>query len=103
NAPRERILAEVSSVDFKKAGIRFPKQLPAKAGVDRGKYCRYHRSHGQVTEDCVHLKDAIEIMIQKGYAQKYVKDGDKETHEAQMAIEAPTPEEEDSRSPMPTA
>ncbi|MCI51985.1 hypothetical protein A2U01_0073229, partial [Trifolium medium] len=95
NAPRERILAEVSSADFKKAGIRFPKQLPAKANVDRGKYCRYHRSYGHVTEDCVHLKDAIEILIQKGYARKYVKDGEKETHEAQMAIEAPTPEEDD--------
>ncbi|MCI65565.1 hypothetical protein A2U01_0086823, partial [Trifolium medium] len=30
NAPRERILAEVSSADFRKAVIRFPKQLPAK-------------------------------------------------------------------------
>ncbi|MCI76082.1 hypothetical protein A2U01_0097351, partial [Trifolium medium] len=36
--------------------------------MDKGKYCRYHRSYGHVTEDCVHLKDAIEILIQKGYA-----------------------------------
>ncbi|MCI93086.1 hypothetical protein A2U01_0114384, partial [Trifolium medium] len=34
-------------------------------------------------EDCVHLKDAIEILIQKGYARKYVKEGDRETNEAQ--------------------
>ncbi|MCI31853.1 hypothetical protein A2U01_0053065, partial [Trifolium medium] len=77
NAPRERILADVSSADFKIAGIWFLKQLPA--------------------------KDTIEILIQKGYARKYVNDGDKETHEAQMAIEAPTPEEEDNRAPIPTA
>ncbi|GAU44580.1 hypothetical protein TSUD_136270 [Trifolium subterraneum] len=32
-ARRDRILAEISSVDFKKAGIRFPKQLPAKPNV----------------------------------------------------------------------
>ncbi|MCI75292.1 hypothetical protein A2U01_0096560, partial [Trifolium medium] len=50
-----------------------------------------------------HLKGPIEILIQKGCARKYVRDGDKETHEAQMAIEAPTPEEEDSRESMPTA
>ncbi|MCI59560.1 hypothetical protein A2U01_0080815, partial [Trifolium medium] len=36
--------------------------------MDKGKYCHYHRSYGHVTEDCVYLKDAIEILIQKGYA-----------------------------------
>ncbi|MCI65961.1 hypothetical protein A2U01_0087219, partial [Trifolium medium] len=46
NAPRERILAEVSSANFKKACIRYPKQLPIKANIDRGKYCRYHRGYG---------------------------------------------------------
>ncbi|MCH96292.1 hypothetical protein A2U01_0017276 [Trifolium medium] len=76
--------------------IAYEEKAPAKANVGRGKYCRYHRSYGHVTEDCVHLKDAIEILIQKGYARKYVKDGDKETHEAQMAIEAPTLEEDDN-------
>ncbi|PNX70264.1 hypothetical protein L195_g057218, partial [Trifolium pratense] len=76
NTPRERILAEVAAADFKKAGIHFPKQLPAKAHTDKTKFCRYHKSHGLVTEDCVHLKDAIEILIQKGYARKYVQDGE---------------------------
>ncbi|MCI77932.1 hypothetical protein A2U01_0099202, partial [Trifolium medium] len=71
--------------------------------MDRSKYCRYHRSYGHVTEDCIHLKEAIEILIQKGYASKYVKDGEKETHEAQMAIKAPTPEEDDNRTAVPTA
>ncbi|MCI07470.1 hypothetical protein A2U01_0028539, partial [Trifolium medium] len=96
------ILAEVSSADFKKAVIRFPKQLPVKANMHRTKYCRYHRSYGHVTEDCVHIKDAIEILIQKGYARKYVKDGEREIHEAQMAIEAPTTEKEDNRALVPT-
>ncbi|MCI46652.1 hypothetical protein A2U01_0067893, partial [Trifolium medium] len=33
NAPRERILVEVSSADFRKAGIRFSKQLPVKPNM----------------------------------------------------------------------
>ncbi|GAU26993.1 hypothetical protein TSUD_290450 [Trifolium subterraneum] len=71
NAPRDRILSEISSAESKSAGIRFPKQLPAKPNVDKKKFCRFHKSHGHVTEDCVHLKDAIEILIQKGYARQY--------------------------------
>ncbi|MCI91387.1 hypothetical protein A2U01_0112681, partial [Trifolium medium] len=69
--------------------------------MDKNKYCRYHRSYGHVTEDCVHLKDAIEILIQKGYARKFVKDGDMETNEAQMAIDAPTADEEENRTAVP--
>ncbi|GAU37149.1 hypothetical protein TSUD_293060 [Trifolium subterraneum] len=70
NASRDRILSEISSAEFKSAGIRFPKQLPAKPNVDKKKFCRFHKSYGHVTEDCVHLKDAIEILIQKGYARQ---------------------------------
>ncbi|GAU50666.1 hypothetical protein TSUD_410340, partial [Trifolium subterraneum] len=69
NAPRDRILSEISNAEFKSAGIRFPKQLPAKPNVDKKKFCRFHKSYGHVTDDCVHLKDAIEILIQKGYAR----------------------------------
>ncbi|MCI54041.1 hypothetical protein A2U01_0075288, partial [Trifolium medium] len=53
-------------------------------------------------EDCVHLKDAIEILIQKGYARKYVKEGDMETNEAQMAIDAPATDDEENRTAVPT-
>ncbi|GAU40245.1 hypothetical protein TSUD_219550 [Trifolium subterraneum] len=74
NAPRDRILSEISNAEFKSAGIRFPKQLPAKPNVDKKKFCRFHKSHGHVTEDCVHLKDATKILIQKGYARHYVDD-----------------------------
>ncbi|MCI58114.1 hypothetical protein A2U01_0079367, partial [Trifolium medium] len=83
--------------------IRFSKQLPVKPNVDRTKYCRYHRSYGHVTEDCVHLKDAIKILIQKGYARKYVKEGDRETNEAQMAIDVPVTDDEENRTVVPTA
>ncbi|CAJ2663878.1 unnamed protein product [Trifolium pratense] len=106
NAPRERIFAEVSAADFKKAGIHFPKQLPVKSHTDKTKFCRYHKSHEHVTEDCVHLKDAIEILIQRGYARKYVKENEPiRQHEPQavaMAIDAAA-EQEDSRAVLPQA
>ncbi|GAU42325.1 hypothetical protein TSUD_25510 [Trifolium subterraneum] len=104
NAPRDRILAEISSVEFKSAGIKFPKQLPAKPNVDKKNLCRFNKSYGHVTEDCLHLKDAIEILIQKGYARQYVE-GQPRTEnnpprQPQLAIEASSPEQniqEDNR------
>ncbi|CAJ2637946.1 unnamed protein product [Trifolium pratense] len=100
NASRDRIFAEVSAADFKKAGIDFPRQQPMKENTDRTKFCRYHKSHGHVTEDCVHLKDAIEILIQKGYARKYVQNNEqgqqqqqqREPQEVAMAIDVPEQE-----------
>ncbi|GAU35488.1 hypothetical protein TSUD_384430 [Trifolium subterraneum] len=65
NAPRDRILSEISNAEFKSAGIRFPKQLPAKPNVDKKKFCRFHKSYWHVTDDCVHLKDAIESSFRK--------------------------------------
>ncbi|GAU10585.1 hypothetical protein TSUD_420990, partial [Trifolium subterraneum] len=62
NAPWDTILSEISNAEFKSADIRFLKQLPAKPNVDKKKSCRFHKSYGHVTEDCVHLKDAIEIL-----------------------------------------
>ncbi|GAU51366.1 hypothetical protein TSUD_134070 [Trifolium subterraneum] len=95
NAPRDRILSEISNAEFKSAGIRFPKQLPAKPNVDKKKFCRFHKSHGHVTEDCVHLKDAIEILIQKGYARQYV-DGQRAANnpprQNQLAVDQASPE-----------
>ncbi|GAU48084.1 hypothetical protein TSUD_81440, partial [Trifolium subterraneum] len=97
NAPRDRILSEISSADFKSAGIRFPKQLPAKPNVDKKKLCRFHKSYGHVTDDCVHLKDAIEILIQKGYARQYI-DGQQRTannapRQNQLAVDPASPEQ----------
>ncbi|GAU39756.1 hypothetical protein TSUD_219990 [Trifolium subterraneum] len=98
NAPRDRILSEISNAEFKSAGIRFPKQLPAKPNVDKKKFCRFHKSYGHVTDDCVHLKDAIEILIQKGYARQYV-DGQPRAannnapRQNQLAVDPASPEQ----------
>ena len=37
------------------------------------KYCRYHRDHGHITEECRQLKDEIEGLISRGYLRQYVK------------------------------
>ncbi|GAU49235.1 hypothetical protein TSUD_183260 [Trifolium subterraneum] len=97
NAPRDRILSEISSAEFKSARIRFPKQLPAKPNVDKKKFCRFHKSYEHVTDDCVHLKDAIEILIQKGYARQYI-DGQAMTannapRQNHMAVDPASPEQ----------
>ncbi|GAU47643.1 hypothetical protein TSUD_238620 [Trifolium subterraneum] len=97
NAPRDRILSEISSAEFKSVGIRFPKQLPAKPNVDKKKFCCFHKSYGHVTDDCVHLKDAIEILIQKGYARQYI-DGQPRTannapRQNQLAVDPASPEQ----------
>ncbi|XP_058776185.1 uncharacterized protein LOC131650496 [Vicia villosa] len=76
NASREKILAECKSTDFKKSNIRPPKSNQTRSGADKSKYCKYHKSHGHLTEDCIHLKDAIETLIKEGRLSKYTKKGD---------------------------
>ncbi|CAA0805859.1 Unknown protein, partial [Striga hermonthica] len=36
------------------------------------KYCRFHRDYGHNTEDCRHLKDEIERLIQGGHLKDFV-------------------------------
>ncbi|KAL0440213.1 UNVERIFIED_CONTAM: hypothetical protein Slati_2504300 [Sesamum latifolium] len=36
------------------------------------KFCRFHNDYGQTTEECRHLKNEIERLIQNGYLQEYV-------------------------------
>ncbi|KAK4385916.1 hypothetical protein Sango_2715600 [Sesamum angolense] len=37
------------------------------------KYCRFHKDRGHNTEDCYHLKNEIEKLIQRGYLKEYVE------------------------------
>ncbi|XP_058733649.1 uncharacterized protein LOC131605292 [Vicia villosa] len=76
NASREKILAECKSTDFKNSNISPPKSNPARPGTDISKYCKYHKSHGHLTEECIHLKDAIETLIKEGRLSKYTKKGE---------------------------
>ncbi|KAL0289138.1 UNVERIFIED_CONTAM: hypothetical protein Sradi_7079900 [Sesamum radiatum] len=36
------------------------------------KFCRFHNDYGHTTEECRHLKNEIERLIQNGYLQEYV-------------------------------
>ncbi|XP_058726190.1 uncharacterized protein LOC131597513 [Vicia villosa] len=76
NASREKILAECKNTDFKNSSIRPPKSNPARPGTDKSKYCKYHKSHGHLTKECIHLKDAIETLIKEGRLSKYPKKGE---------------------------
>ena len=37
------------------------------------KYFRFHKSHGHITEECIHLKDVINILIRDMHLKKYTK------------------------------
>ncbi|XP_058784255.1 uncharacterized protein LOC131659027 [Vicia villosa] len=73
NASRERILNECANAEFQTGKVRFPKSLPARPNMDKSKFCRFHKGHGHNTEDCIHLKDAIEILIREGHLKQYAK------------------------------
>ena len=70
---RERILSECANSEFKQVGVRLPRQTPSKLGTDKSKYCRFHKSHRHNTEDLIHLKDAVEILIRDGHLKQYKK------------------------------
>ncbi|XP_058730435.1 uncharacterized protein LOC131602338 [Vicia villosa] len=74
-APRESIWTECKSIEFKDGGVCVPKPGAPRPGADKSKWCKYHKSYGHLTEDCVHLKDAIETLIKEGRLSKYTKRG----------------------------
>ncbi|MCI35423.1 hypothetical protein A2U01_0056644, partial [Trifolium medium] len=72
-------------------GVKFPKQTPYKPGQDKSRYCIYHKSYGHLTDDCIQLKDAIEILIRNGQLREFVRRKDNPRTEA---AETSTVEEE---------
>ncbi|XP_058775571.1 uncharacterized protein LOC131649834 [Vicia villosa] len=73
---RERILSECKSTEFKNSNDKAPRPNPTRPGTEKSKYCKYHKSHGHLTDECVHLKDAIETLIKEGRLSKYTKKGE---------------------------
>lgn len=72
-ASRERILTKCANTEFQIGKVRFPKSMHARPKVDRSKYCRFHKGHRHNTEECIHLKDTIEILIREGHLKQYAK------------------------------
>ncbi|XP_058723609.1 uncharacterized protein LOC131595302 [Vicia villosa] len=80
---RERILTECKNTEFKNSNVRPPKPNPTRPGTDKSKYCKYHKSHGHLTDECIHLKDAIDTLIKEGRLSKYTKKGETSRREGQ--------------------
>ncbi|XP_058786210.1 uncharacterized protein LOC131660868 [Vicia villosa] len=73
NASRERILNECANDGFQTGKVRFPKSVSARPNADKSKFCRFHKGHEHNTEDCIHLKDAIEVLIGERHLKQYAK------------------------------
>ncbi|XP_058761332.1 uncharacterized protein LOC131634722 [Vicia villosa] len=81
NVSRERILAECKSTQFKNSNVRPPRPNPTRPRTDKSKYCKYHKSLGHLTDECIHLKDAIETLIKESRLSKYTKKGESSRRE----------------------
>ena len=54
--------------------LRWPKPISTLVERrDKSKYCRFHQDDEHRTNECRHLKDQVETLIQQGKLQKYVK------------------------------
>ncbi|XP_077251921.1 uncharacterized protein LOC143891169 [Tasmannia lanceolata] len=73
NTSRRHILAAIKGEEF----VRWPTRMISKGNKrDKSKYCRFHKDHGHDTDEFWHLKEEIELLINRGYLKKYVKDDD---------------------------
>jgi hypothetical protein len=76
---REKILTEITVADLTEVGIKPPKApSQERKGIVKTKYCRFHKCHGHTTDDYIHLKDAIELLIQRGRLKQFVKNPETE-------------------------
>jgi len=88
---REKIFAEIAIADLAEAGVKPPKSpSQERNGVDRTKYCRFHKCNGHTTDDCTHLKDAIELLIQRGRLKQFVKNSESERKTIELIIDGTT-------------
>ena len=70
NAPISHILYEIEERhDFKWP----PKMKPSNRPRDTMRYCRFHKEYGHNTDECRHLKHAIEELIQRGHLSEYIR------------------------------
>ncbi|XP_077252503.1 uncharacterized protein LOC143891885 [Tasmannia lanceolata] len=66
NASRRHILAAIKGEEF----VRWPTRMISKGNKrDKSKYCRFHKDHGHDTDECWHLKEQIELLINRGYLE----------------------------------
>ncbi|KAL0440607.1 UNVERIFIED_CONTAM: hypothetical protein Slati_2543700 [Sesamum latifolium] len=73
NTSREEILVVAEEQGLVNQWPRKMKDNPKRLKSD--KYCRFHRDRGHTAEECYHLKNEIEKLIQCGYLKEYVNQG----------------------------
>ncbi|GAV57368.1 hypothetical protein CFOL_v3_00905 [Cephalotus follicularis] len=72
-APLLDTRTKILAVEQDKVRFQWPEKLRSPAeNRNVEKYCRYHRDHGNDTEECRQLKNQIEDLFRKGHLRKYV-------------------------------
>ncbi|KAL0444420.1 UNVERIFIED_CONTAM: hypothetical protein Slati_2164700 [Sesamum latifolium] len=58
--------------------VRWPSKMKGNEGKQKSsKYCQFHRDGGHTTEECFHLKEELERLIQSGYLQELIRSREK--------------------------
>jgi hypothetical protein len=52
---------------------------------NKDKFCLYHKDHGNYTNECIHLKDAIEKLITHGKFKQFVQKNDEGTSQGRSS------------------
>uniref|UniRef100_A0A2N9HLG9 Integrase catalytic domain-containing protein n=1 Tax=Fagus sylvatica TaxID=28930 RepID=A0A2N9HLG9_FAGSY len=69
NTPIDKLLLQIQE----DPSLRWPGKIRSDPNNrPKNLYCRFHRDHGHLTEDCVALKEQVETLIRQGKLQKYV-------------------------------
>uniref|UniRef100_A0A2N9EKX3 Uncharacterized protein n=1 Tax=Fagus sylvatica TaxID=28930 RepID=A0A2N9EKX3_FAGSY len=69
NTPIDKLLLQIQD----DPSLRWPGKIRSDPNSrPKNLYCRFHRDHGHLTEDCVSLKEQVETLIRQGKLQKYV-------------------------------
>ncbi|XP_077223355.1 uncharacterized protein LOC143856959 [Tasmannia lanceolata] len=81
NIRRARILTAIQGEQF----LTWPQNLQTPGDKrNKSKYCRFHKDHSHDTDECRHLKEEIENLLQIGYLKDYVKGGERPKNEHSM-------------------
>uniref|UniRef100_A0A2N9ERC7 RNA-directed DNA polymerase n=1 Tax=Fagus sylvatica TaxID=28930 RepID=A0A2N9ERC7_FAGSY len=69
NTPIDKLLLQIQD----DPSLRWPGKIRSDPNSrPKNLYCRFHRDHGHLTEECVALKEQVEALIRQGKLQKYV-------------------------------
>jgi hypothetical protein len=69
NTPIDKLLLQIQD----DPSLRWPGKIRSDPNSrPKNLYCRFHRDHGHLTEECVALKEQVETLIRQGKLKKYV-------------------------------